>query len=42
MAGGDFERAARRGLDVLERFLGLAQPRQHVGNGAVEQVRLRR
>jgi hypothetical protein len=38
VAGGDLERAARRGLRVLQRFLGLAEPRQHIGDGAVEQL----
>ena len=38
VAGGDLQRAARRVMDVLERFLRRRQPGQHVGDRRVEQL----
>ena len=38
VAGGDLERAARGGLHILERLLGLGQAREHIRHRAIEQL----
>ena len=38
MAGGDVQRAARRVMDILERFFRRRQPSQHIGDGGEQQL----
>ncbi len=38
VAGGDFQRAARAFMDILERFLGGGQPVEHVAHGAEQKL----